>query len=215
MITITINTDRNADWLYGNNDEWKDYVLPETFDENVVLVGNDRMLEVENASWWNDAKNVITDLDSYFDGPEFKDEYAGDYSDEQLDAVLAAYDSWNGDHPVEFTASIARILHPELQLEEATIRGYSQSDWQDVVYIKDSIDEDTLEAFYFGNLSELHYEDDSGEDFWDVITDDQLWEMERGDLKQGLREWFGIPADEEIKIRKFTGYTQTPNYEDL
>lgn len=215
MITITINTDRNADWLYGNNDEWKDYVLPETFDENVVLVGNNRMLEVENASWWNDAKNVITDLDSYFDGPEFKDEYAGDYSDEQLDAVLAAYDSWNGDHPVEFTASIARILHPELQLEEATIRGYSQSDWQDVVYIKDSIDEDTLEAFYFGNLSELHYEDDSGEDFWDVITDDQLWEMERGDLKQGLREWFSIPADEEIKIRKFTGYTQTPNYEDL
>lgn len=215
MITITIDTDRNADWLYGNNDEWKDYVLPETFDENVVLVGNDRMLEVENASWWNDAKNVITDLDSYFDGPEFKDEYAGDYSDEQLDAVLAAYDSWNGNHPVEFTTSIARILHPELQLEEATIRGYTQSDWQDVVYIKDSIDEDTLEAFYFGKLSELHYEDDSGEDYWDVITDDRLWEMERGDLKQGLREWFGIPADEEIKIRKFTGYTQTPNYEDL
>lgn len=214
MVTITIDDGRGADWLYGKDEEWKDFVCPD-FDEKVVLTGNDRMTTYEDASWWKDAKEVITDLDSYLEAPEFREEYANKYSSDQIEAVISAYDAWNGDHYVDFITKIAQILHPEIKLEETTLRGYSQSDWQDAIYVSGSLDENILEAYYFNMLTELHYEDDSGEDYWDTITDDELWKMERGDLKQNLREHFGIPADEEIKIRKFSGYSQTPNYDEL
>lgn len=214
MVTITIDNSSAPDYLYGKDEMWKDYVCPD-FDEKVVLVGNDRMSQYENASWWKDAKEAITDLDSYLDAPEFREEYADKYSSDQIEAVISAYDNWNGDHYVEFITKIAQILHPEIQLDETTLHGYSQGDWQDAIYVAGSLDENILEAYYFGNLSELHYEDDSGEDYWDAITDDELWEMERGDLKQALRDRYDIPADEEIKIRKFSGYSQTPNFDEL
>ena len=67
---------RDCDYLYGRSHDWEDYVC-ENFDENVVLTGNDRMYEVEEASWWKQAKHISEELGEY---PDDVDDFIADYN---------------------------------------------------------------------------------------------------------------------------------------
>ena len=71
MIEIRINsTGEGLDWLWGENDYWKDYVGCNDFDEQVVLFGNRDFNGITEASWYNKAKEILTNIDYYDEYPE-------------------------------------------------------------------------------------------------------------------------------------------------
>lgn len=222
MYTITIEDGSSLDWLYIN-DEWKDYVC-EDFDENVVLTGNDREVgSIEKASWWIEAKNLIDEMENiiyYGDSDntddnieEFVDLFKREVDEDTLRRCAKAYiDCKYSDDP-EFVMTIAKLLHPELPLEMSELHGYSQSEWVDAIYNSANVNEDVLEAYVMGKLTEVHIDSDVGDDYWDTIMDDELWKV--SNYKEFFRDRYDIPADEEIKVRKVSGYHREADYEDV
>lgn len=176
------------------NDEWKEYVC-ENFDDNCVVTGNRRFKDIREAYWYLLAIDVIKDL-GYYDKEQFMGEYEDAISLRKINAIYDEYMKCDDVDDNDFIASIAEILY-DIELETGTIRGYSQGDWQNVIYVKDSLDVKTLETYYFGKLTTIKVEED-GNEYFAYIPDDTLWEWERTDLKKGLKEYLGI--NEEIKV---------------
>jgi len=211
-VTIYIdNTGEAVSWIYFG-DSWKEYVA-EDFDEKVVMFGNDRERTIENADWWITTKSLIEDLE-YHDGDI--EDLDGCYSEEQLKKAKELYDNCTYSDDIDFIIKMVKVLYPDMELERTEIRGYCQGDWQDVVYVKDSVDINTLQAYYFGMLTDIRVVvNENEDDFGDVITDDELWEMERGDLKEELRKRYELDKDADIKIMKCDGYVQTKNWKEV
>lgn len=214
MYTITIeNSENGVNYLYGKSEEWK-YHVCENFDENVVLLKNREFSRSKTeAKWWLDAEKIAADL-NMFDDDDFIDEYKDIYSEDKIENILKEAKRTNYLDDPEFLMKIAMIINPSLELEMTTIRGYSQSDWRDVVYVKNMVDPRILEIFYFNLLTELHIESDHGDDCWDFITNDELHNMEMGDIKKELRARYNIPEKEQLIIKKFKGYSKVALYDE-
>jgi hypothetical protein len=213
MTIITIqDSNNNLDYLYTNG-EWKNYVC-EDFDNKVVLLGNRDYKEEAYADWWRTAKDIANDLDQ-LDENEFIESYRDTYPEETIIKMIQAYKRTDYSDKPEFLMEIAMLSKPGLELELRTIRGYTQSEWREVVYIKDSLNIKVLETYHFGQLTEIGIDQD-GETSYDTITDDDLYEMlNNGDVYQNFRARYDIPSDEEVVIKKFSGYSQVANYEEL
>lgn len=201
MINITINHD-NADlsFLY-NNDEWKNYICDD-FDEKVVCLRNREYSSIEEASWWINAKQIIENLDCGYCLDDFIAEYIGDYSEEQLEKIYKEYQKCRYSDDTDFIISVCQIINPSLELETAIAKGYVQSEWIEIVYIKDSIDVSTFEAYFFGQLTEIHIQSDNGDDYFDYIRDDEVYDIINGDTISILRSKYGFDANEEINLIK-------------
>ena len=216
-MATTIRIDQTGDgigWLYGRHEFWKTYVC-DKFDDNVVVNGNRDYNAITEAKWWKDAINIITELDCYgLDERELFDYYHEYFTREQLKEVYEEYDKCRCSDDMDFIVKVANILHKEIEIETATIRGYTQSEWQTVAYIKGSIDVDRLETYYFGKLVDVTVEEDDG-DCGDIITDDELWEMERKGLKEELRKRYDIDEDEELTVMKCDGYVSVANWKEV
>ena len=205
MVEIKIdNTGNGTDWLYGQDEMWKIYVGCENFDEEVVLLGNRSYSGCTSASWYQRAKDILTDIDCY-------DEYPDDVSEEIKMQLKELYDKCR--RTDDIVIDVLRLLYPEDTFKEGTIRGYCQGDWQDYI-VKGDVDTKQLEAFYFGLLADITV-DDGGDMFGDVITHDELWEAERGDLKEFMRKRYDIMDSEEIHIMKADGMKQVVDWREV
>lgn len=97
-----------------------------------------------------------------------------------------------------------------------TIRGCSQSDWNDVYYPLGEVDIKRLEADYFNLGTEFlcMYSDDEIEDFNEPFYDDftmYCYESDYDNIKIEIASQEGIePAD--VVLLKFDGYKKTPIY---
>lgn len=213
MTTITIEEHGNGlDYLY-TNDEWKNYVC-ENFDEKVVLLKNRDCKEDGDADWWVKAKDIANDLDQ-LDENEFIEVYRDNYAEDTIIQMIKAYKRTDYSDKPEFLMEIAKLCKPSLELEMTTIRGYVPSEWREVVYIKDAINIELLETYYFGKLTEIHVENEDN-DYWDTVTDDELYEMlNNGDVYQNFRARYDIPSDEDVVIKQFSGYHQVADYNEL
>ena len=198
------NTGEGTWWLYGGSENWKDYVVCENFDEQVVLTGNRDFGGCTEASWYQRAKEVLTDIDCY-------DEYPDDVSEEVKEKLKELYEKCR--RTEDIIVDVLRLLYPENSFNKGTIRGYCQGDWQEYI-IKGDVDTDLLEAFYFGKIADISVDD--GEDlFGDVITHDELWEAEREDLKEYMRKRYDLPEDEEIHILQANGMKQVVDWKEV
>ena len=207
-------------YLYGRDCEWQEYVCPEgDFGEYVVLTGNDRMYEIEDAKWWEEAKDVADALGDSNTADEFVEDYTRFYGGvpaDKLREVYAEYTTWNGYvDDTEFITRVAQIIHPELNLKYAIITGSLQGDWQGAIYNSTVIDFNTLADFYTGDVMEMRlYELEPGdfEDFEEpddidlqeivldkdniactTITSTQYWEMRNEGLDKSIARLFDIP----------------------
>ena len=200
MATITFDGAGDLSFLY-NHDEWKEYVS-EDFDEKVVVIGNREYSSIEEASWWNKAKILISDLDNYeWDIKEFK-HYDNEYTPEQLEKVYRAYQKCTYSDDTDFIVEVAKIVNPGLELEQDTARGYNQSDWVEIVYVKNSIKVDTFAAYFFGQLTEIHIETED-DNYWDHMLDSEVYELFKGDkVEETLRSRYGINSNEQINVIK-------------
>lgn len=210
MRTIRIDSQEGGTWLYNNGD-WKDYCGVENFDETFVIHGNRDYHGIEEASWYEKAKELLGDLDQN----EFEEvqRLYPEYTNEQFAKILDVYGKKYRDEDDLYVA-ILNIIFPEENFKTATIRGYSQSEWNDVLY-KDGegVDINQLEAFYFGQISEVYEE---GDGCTAIETHDNLWKAQReGTLEKFVKDMLDIPSDEEIEIYESDGYIQTTRWKKV
>ena len=205
MVEIKINnTGEGTWWLYGDSENWKDYVGCENFDEEVVLIGNREYSDCTEASWYQRAKEILNDIDCY-------DEYPDDVSEEVNAAIKELYDKCR--RTDDIIVDVLRLLYPEDTFKTGTICGYVQREWQEYI-VKGNVDTNLLEAFYFGKIADITV-DDGNDMFGDVITHDELWKAERGDLKEFMRNRYDILNSEEIHIMKADGMKQVVDWKDV
>jgi hypothetical protein len=206
-------TDNGNGRMY--EDEWKEWVCCD-FDQNVVIYGNRRMGGVTEADWWNDAMDLMKDFDFY----NFDDivEIHTDLTRETLLKVEHIYNCCRTYEDIDVMAEVIRTIHPELEIETTTLRGYSQSDWNDAVCIKGSVDENLLNDFYWGNINRVTIsedEDDEGEYIY-YLADSELWEMERKGLRKEIMDRYGIYDDcQPVHIYKADGYIKALNWKEV
>lgn len=204
MTEIRIDNTGNGTWyLYNGNEGWKDYIC-EDFDEQVVLTGNRDFKDYTEASWYQEAKDVLTDIDCY-------DEYPDDLNDEIKAKLKELYDECRCTEDI--LIDVIRLLNPNDTFKSGTIRGYCQGDWQEYI-VKENVDVEQLENFYFGKIADITVSNDE-EEFGDVITHDELWEAEREDLKEYMRKRYELSENEEVYILKADGMKQVVDWKEV
>lgn len=90
--------------------------------------------------------------------------------------------------------------------EKRTLRGYCQRDWQNLFFVKGTLTEkqiEYIEAYYFGMVQEYF---DTTEKCCYIVCDFE-------DTKTALAEQTGEDKN-NIIIKKITGYTKHPVYEE-
>lgn len=197
MSIIKINNEEPCEWLYGQNEIWKDYVH-ENFDETFVITGNRHSTSIEDASWYKNAVSICKDIQAY--EPDELDETVYNITKEQLEKIIKIYnDDRFDDGQLSNIKKIVEIMNPDDTFVATSISGYSQGDWQNVLYKSTNTDDsikDRLETYYFGKLSEIIIEDDNGEIMVDCISHDALWEKERNNtLKESLCNDYDVNID--------------------
>jgi hypothetical protein len=213
---ITIDTQSSCEWLYASDESWKDYVI-ENFDEIFVLTGNTRSHTCENAEWYKKVLNMYNDIDTM----ELDEMDASDYGitseilAEAYKKIVEYYGEKRHNSKLDMIKYLAGLLYPNDTFEATSIHGYSQSDWQNVIYKSTNVDKTVVEklsAFYFGKISEIIVETEDGT-MVDVMIDDDLWEHERNDtLKSYLCETYELDQ-ESTEFCKSSGIVQTTRYE--
>lgn len=198
------NTGEGTWWLYNGNEVWKDYVGCENFDEQVILTGNRDFKGCAEASWYQKAKDILTDIDCY-------DEYPDNLNDEVKAKLKELYDKCRCTEDI--LVDVIRLLNPNDTFKSGTIRGYCQGDWQEYI-VKGNVDVDQLENFYFGKIADITVSDDE-EEFGDVITHDELWKAEREGLKEYMRKRYELSDEEEIHILKADDMKQVVDWKEV
>lgn len=223
MVSVYLDSTSGCDYLYGGDDMWKSYVR-ENFDDHIIISGNRDYQEIKEAEFWQDARYLVSEFENMYtdpsDGDDFEvelQEIATAYKKEgfTLDTIRRAYTLFNEKGFDGFEVDFLNILYPDRDYEEATIRGYSQGDWNNVIYDQNdkTINIDVLEAFYFGKLTDCYTDSDYGST---VFMDDELWDITRaGNLEKTIRERLFIPDNEEIEIFEEDGYIQTTKWEKI
>ena len=95
--------------------------------------------------------------------------------------------------------------------EETTIRGYSQSDWNTVYYVKDEVSDSYLEEienFYFGKVDEFVVTEDDNEDehYLVLIPHDVVWEG-----KESICKYLDLSVETTV-IYEDDGYEKVYKY---
>lgn len=215
MATIKIYVGEGVDWLYGTHEEWKDYVC-EDFNQNVVCYGNKYMTAITEAKWWRVAYELMGDFDMFGYDDWDEDDYnywnGKGIKHDQVDKAYKIYEDCNTYDDVNVMVKVLRVLYPNMQFETATLRGYSQSDWQDAVYVADKVNVDVLENYYMGKVTEVVCDDECCA----VLTDEELWnlEMENG-LETKFRDIFDLDDEEPITILKADGYIRSIKWKEM
>lgn len=204
MIKIKIdNTGDGIRLLYGPDGEWKDYVC-ECFDSTVVLYGNRNYRETVKADWYRRAKDVLEDIDGYGEYPE-------NLSEEVNAELKRLYEKCRCTDDI--LPDVIRLLNPEDTFTAGTVRGYCQGDWQYYI-VKGSVDVKLLESFYFGNVADITVETDA-EQFYDVITHDELWKAENDGPEKFMRARYEIAEDEPLMIFQADGMKRVPDWKQI
>ena len=116
----------------------------------------------------------------------------------------------------ETILKVLEVIYPERHFKSGTIKGNSQGDWNDVLYDSDKFDDiSRLEDFYWGNVSEIYVMNDNDEiELSAIVTNSDLWDAERNDLKKYIIDLFGL-NDNELKIFVSDGYIRTTKWKEI
>ena len=207
MITVKIDNQGGCDYIYWN-DDWKIYAYGEDFDEHFVINANSGYTKVEKATWYKDMMDIKNDFDNMWideNDEGFMDELKdiARYYRKDLKTIQAAYEAYDDE------VKMLNALNPGKTFKKRSIRGYCQRDWNEVIYeVSDEAYIKYVESFYFGMVADVYTDECSM-----IITDDELWKLEReGKLVEYIKENLGIADDEEVEVLQADGYTQVTNW---
>lgn len=178
-------------------------ILKKVPDEDVWYRFDDEVCLFENKD-----NIVITgnrDFTSYGDETLIK-VIKGDYYDEDKDknGEVIGYDYDTYEELKKLTGK---------DWECATIRGYSQSDWQYVYYVPAEVSQDRIdeiENFYMGKISEFNVLEDGEEySYTAFVPDDVVWKG-----KKEICEYLGANPD-DVTVLEPDGYTKVYNWKEI
>ena len=156
------------DVLYNFEDE----VDFSQYEDKMVIAGNRDFKEFGDSDLIKITKNDYYDDDETLveneDGSCYEDVIGYDYDTAEELAKVSGKKNW----------------------VESSFSGYSQSDWQNIWYVKDEVSQDELdymEAFYMGKISEFHDEDEC----YYLVPDDVVWKG-----KKAICDYLGFKVDE-------------------
>lgn len=176
---------------------WQSYF--DDIKDEFVAIGN-KDYNTHKTEWWEKAEE------------KFNDYIYEQLEDKEMKQIEKIQESSKND--IETTYRIAKeILGYDVKYVQ--IKGYCQSEWQNVFYEKEyESDLGLYEALYFGMYKELTLKDVKDEDniYSDIITDDELWELKRGNLREELEKRQGEKIN---KVYEFDGYIKTPKYKEV
>lgn len=217
MRTIRIDTQGGVDYLYNDDEQWKDFVH-EDFNQTFVIHGNHDYKEIEETDWFDTVKNLMkdfdeSDLDDEEDAKLLRENYTK-YSDEQWKSIVEIYQNCKYSDSDDTYLKVLHIIYPNDKWERGTICGYCQSDWNNVLYKANDIKNlDLLEAYYFGMVADIY---DETEGVSAVVTNDTLWKAQRENtLRELINELLDIPKDEEIEVYESDGYIQQTKWKQV
>ena len=152
--------------------DFEDEVDFSQYEDKMVIAGNrdfkefgdDDLIKIIKNDYYDDDETLVENED----GSCYEDEIGYNYETAEELAKVSGKKNW----------------------VEGTFRGYSQSDWQTVWYVKDEVSQDELEyieAFYMGKVDELH--DEEGVCYY--VPDDITWKG-----KKAICDYLGLDADE-------------------
>lgn len=146
----------------------------------------------KDLDWYNKACGIINDYDYYYhDFTNPVEAIVNDYglSDDIANEVhLYLKNNEPDEYNLDDVAELLNIMYPDKSYEVTTISGYSQGDWAKVLYDSTQyMDNDiyVIEAYYFGMVSNIFYEEMNGAEEDDSsktsseITYDALWNAGR------------------------------------
>ena len=152
--------------------DFEDEVDFSQYEDKVVIAGNRDFKEFGDDDLIKIIKNDYYDNDETLieneDGSCYEDEIGYNYDTAEELAKVSGKKNW----------------------VEGSFRGYSQSDWQKVWYVKDEVSQDELdymEAFYMGKVSEFSDEDEC----YYSVPDDVVWKG-----KKAICDYLGFKVDE-------------------
>lgn len=181
----------------------------EMFDmeNSFVITGNDRLKSYNTDNeWYESAKGIITDICCYYDmeNPDDVQELAESYktSTEVIMEINSIIDSDDfRDENTDDFVSILNALYPDISFNWMSIRGYSQGDWNEIIYKVDELTQENIEyveSIYFGKYALVYVTEDDDSCINGLITDSELWDIE--DNYKSLCERFNVPIGSEIYI---------------
>lgn len=212
MRTVKIDNNDAGWWLYNGSDEWKEYCAVDSFNETYVIHGNRDYNTIEEATWYTKAAELLADMDQ--SEREEVERLYPEYTKEQFVKLYEAYNKGYRDED-DLYVEVLNTIFPQDKFDTATIRGYSQGEWNNVLYkVGENVDISLLEEMYFGHITELI--DESEEGCTAIVTHDELWKAERENtLEKFLRDALDIPKDEEIEVYESDGYIQQTKWKKV
>ena len=211
-------------YLY-DTDMWKDYVC-ENFDDNVIIFGNKDFVPIQEANWWVKTINLIDDIDYNYnkeDEQQFLIDFENNYTESTLKKIWNIYwahikqGGYSDD--IDLRMIIAENLF-KIELDDITIRGNSQSDWNNAIYIKGCLDPNILADYYFGNLIVIDIYADEDIIGTDIIPYSQIdYTVERNGKYYKNKyngDFYTLTDDDTVIVQEFNGkYIQTPIYDTI
>lgn len=184
--------------------DWRNWcgVDYDDFYETFVLKGNRDCVEQAEASWYKRSLKLIHDIytEVYCGYEEYDPEF--DDCDKSLWYKLRKEaENEEFDDSLEGVQYVAGLLYPEWKFEIGTIRGHTQSEWQEVLYRADKVkDLEMLEAAYFGKMYRVWCGDIDESTY---ITHDEYWRAEIvGNVERLLRQRLNLGNKYEVEIFK-------------
>ena len=169
--------------------------------ELFVLKGNNDYFCHTKASWYKRAKklyeNIANDVDLGFDDYDPEYHKCDEESWKIFYEMIKNEELSDSDEGILF---MLQYLYPDYKFGYGTIRGYSQSEWQNVIYRSDLIENlDELEAFYFGKVYQID-EDICGTCAW--VSHSEFWraEMHTGGVEELVKKKLEIENGIDIEV---------------
>lgn len=199
------------------------------YPDNVIFMGNrdfDNHIpedygKIMKALTEGDLYDDLCSVWKYSEMLEVTNAYFGrdDYNAEEIVALRSALIAYKYREYREQSRAIADYLSAVFKEEWKTriIRGYSQSDWQQIYYpANEWTDNDIriLEMDYFGEYSiyEIHWGIEEPENPEDI--DGYYMRTYSGDPKAEIAQYECVKP-EEVKLYTFAGWIKTPKYREV
>ena len=223
-IIIDNSSADSIDYLYSTN-MWKGYVCENVVD-NVIIFGNKDYVPIQEAYWWVKTINLIDDIDYNYNQEDeqlFISDFENNYNESILKKIWNIYwahikqGGYSDD--IDLIILIAENLF-KIELENTTIKGYNQGDWNNAIYIKGCLDPDILADYYFGNLIVIDIYADEDIIGTDIIPESQIdYTVERnGEYYKNKYNgnFYTLTDKDTVIVQEFNGkYVQTPIYDTI
>lgn len=213
----TMQETKTKVYIYEGSECYTDFAdnIDDYIKDKFCIFGNRHYNEYnKDIQWMETIINLSTDIQCHYniDNPEDVQELSENYDipEENILEVAAIIDKYNNPETVEAITEMLNAVYGN-RFETKTIRGYCQSDWNEIIYdedIKESIR--YIESMYFGMYSDVRIVEDENNEYWTEIIHDDLWELK--DNHSELCKFLDVPEDSEVYIQD--GYTTTPNWKE-